>query len=136
MNFILAMCVCDQLCPDLCDSLDCSPPGSSVYGVPGNIGVGSHFLLQDYSWPGDQTHVSWISCTGRWILSLQHPGSPDTYIKLCKRYWYFLHITDEEIESKVLTLPEIHASHIKIHLLKDIWAPSSHKYAVLALSVL
>ena len=47
MNFILAMCVCDQLCPDLCDSLDCSPPGSSVYGVPGNIGVGSHFLLQE-----------------------------------------------------------------------------------------
>lgn len=26
-------CVCDQLCLDLCDSLDCSPPGSSVYGV-------------------------------------------------------------------------------------------------------
>lgn len=90
----------------------------------------------DYSWPGHQTQVSWISCTGRWILSLHHPGSPGTYIKLCRRYWYYLHITDEEIECKVLTLPEIHASHIKIHLLKDIWAPSSHKYAVLAQCVL
>ena len=51
----------------------------------------------DYSWPGDQTHVS--CCTGRWILSLHHPGSPDTYIKLCKRYWYNLHITDNWVQS-------------------------------------
>ena len=28
-------CVCAQLCPSLCDPMDCSPPGSSVYGFPG-----------------------------------------------------------------------------------------------------
>ena len=35
-------------CPTLCDPMDYSPPGSSVYGIfPGkNIGVGGHFLLQ------------------------------------------------------------------------------------------
>ena len=32
------MCVCMharllQLCPALCDSMDCSPPGSSVHGI-------------------------------------------------------------------------------------------------------
>ena len=36
-----------QSCPALCDSTDCSPPGSSVRGVPGkNTGVGSHSLIQ------------------------------------------------------------------------------------------
>ena len=37
-----------QLCPTLCDSMDCSPPGSSVHGdFPGkNTGVGCHALLQ------------------------------------------------------------------------------------------
>ena len=37
-----------QLCPTLCDPMDCSPPGSSVHEIsPGkNIGVGCHFLLQ------------------------------------------------------------------------------------------
>ena len=37
-----------QLCPTLCDPLDCSPPGSSVYGdSPGNnIGVSCYALLQ------------------------------------------------------------------------------------------
>ena len=37
-----------QLCPTLCNSIDCSPPGSSVHGgSPGkNTGVGSHSLLQ------------------------------------------------------------------------------------------
>ena len=37
-----------QSCPTLCDSMYCSPPGSSVHGdSPGkNTGVGCHVLLQ------------------------------------------------------------------------------------------
>ena len=37
-----------QSCPTLGDSMDCSPPGSSVHGdSPGkNTGVGCHALLQ------------------------------------------------------------------------------------------
>ena len=37
-----------QLCPTLCDPMDCSPPGSSVHGdSPGkNTGVGWHALVQ------------------------------------------------------------------------------------------
>jgi len=37
-----------QLCPTLCDPMDCSPPGSSVHGDPSgkNTGVGCHSLLQ------------------------------------------------------------------------------------------
>ena len=27
------MCALAQLCPTLCDSMDCSPPGSSVHGI-------------------------------------------------------------------------------------------------------
>ena len=40
--------VCAQLCPTLCNLVDCSPPGSSVHGnFPGkNTGVGCHFQLQ------------------------------------------------------------------------------------------
>ena len=38
-----------QLCPTLCDPMDCSPPGSSVRGdSPGkNTRVGCHALLQE-----------------------------------------------------------------------------------------
>ena len=37
-----------QLCPTLCDPMDCSPPGSSVHGLlqARILGVGSHSLLQ------------------------------------------------------------------------------------------
>ena len=37
-----------QLCPTLCDPMDCSPPGSSVHGdsLGKNAGVGCHALLQ------------------------------------------------------------------------------------------
>ena len=27
------VCACAQLCPALCDPMDCSPPGSSVHGI-------------------------------------------------------------------------------------------------------
>ena len=41
-------CLVTQSCPTLCDSMDCSPPGSSVHGdSPGkNTEVGCHALLQ------------------------------------------------------------------------------------------
>ena len=56
-----------QLCPTLCNLMDCSPPGSSVHeifqarilewvAIPFSRGS---------SWPRDWTHVSWV---GRWIL--------------------------------------------------------------------
>ena len=35
---------------DICDPMDCSPPGSSAWDSPGeNTGVGCHFLLQGIS---------------------------------------------------------------------------------------
>ena len=43
-------CACDKLlqsCPTLCDSMDCSPPGSSVHGdSPGKNTVGCHLIFQ------------------------------------------------------------------------------------------
>ena len=38
-----------QLCPTLCDSLDCSAPGLCPWNFSGkNTGVGFHFLLQSH----------------------------------------------------------------------------------------
>ena len=64
---------------DLCDSMDCSPPGFSVYGI----------LQQEYrsglpcpppggSFPSrNQTCVPYVSCIGRWVLYPRcHLGSP------------------------------------------------------------
>ena len=77
------MCVCAQLLShvQLCNSMDNSPPGSSVHGilqarilqwVPISSSRGS-------SWPRDWTQVS---CIGRWILWTTEPlGKPD----LCDR---------------------------------------------------
>ena len=43
----LLVCMHAQLGPIPCNSMDCSPPGSSPWGFPGkNSGVGCHFLLQ------------------------------------------------------------------------------------------
>ena len=52
-----------QLCPTLCNPLDCSPPGSSVQGI---------LQVRTLEWvampssreppsPRDRTHISWVS---------------------------------------------------------------------------
>ena len=69
-----------QLCPTLCDSMDCSPPDSSVHGdSPGkNSGVGCHALLQGI-FPSQGLNPGLPHC--RQILyHLSHQGSPTQQI--------------------------------------------------------
>ena len=66
----------------LCDLTDCSPPGSSVHGI-----LQARILewvaisfSRGSSRPRDQTHASYVSCTGRQVLYHQcHLGSPKTF---------------------------------------------------------
>ena len=60
-----------QSSPTFCDPMDCSPPGSSVHGIlqarilkwvtlPSFRGSSQH---------GDQTHISYVFCIGRWVTT-------------------------------------------------------------------
>ena len=72
-----ALCLVTQSCPTLCDLMDCSPPGSSVYGDSAgkNTGVGCHALLQEIS-PTQGLNPGLPHC--RLILChLNHQGTPD-----------------------------------------------------------
>ena len=59
-----------QSCPTLCNPIDCSLPGSSVHGI-----LQARILewvampsSRGSSQPRDRTHISYISCIGRWLL--------------------------------------------------------------------
>ena len=67
------MLCCAQLCPTLCDSMDCSLPGSSVHGdSPGkNTGVGCHALLQEIFLTQLRSPASQVD-----FLSSEPPGKP------------------------------------------------------------
>ena len=62
-----ACCLVAELCSTLCDSMDCSPPGSSVHGIVQAriLEWVAMFPSRGSSQPRDQTQ---ISCIGRWIL--------------------------------------------------------------------
>ena len=72
--FKIEVCVCAkslQSCLSLCNPMDCSPPGSSVHGI-----LQARILewvampfSRGSSWPRDRTHVSYVSCTGKWIFT-------------------------------------------------------------------
>ena len=59
-----------QSCLTLCDAMDHSPPGSSVQGIL--LARILEWVVMPSSWgssrPRDGTHVSHVSCTGRWVL--------------------------------------------------------------------
>ena len=70
------LCLAAQSCLNLCDPIDCSPPGSSVHGdSPGrNTRVGCHAILQGI-FPTQGSNPGLPHC--RWILyRLSHQGSP------------------------------------------------------------
>ena len=70
------LCLVTQLCPTLCDSMDCSLPGSSVHGdsTGKNIGVSCHAFLQGI-FPTQGSKPGLLHC--RQILyQLSHKGSP------------------------------------------------------------
>ena len=69
-----------QLCPTLCNCMDCSPPGSSVHGIsqarilkwvamPSSRGP---------SQPRDRTHVSCVFCIAGRFFTTEPPGKPLT----------------------------------------------------------
>ena len=70
------LCLVTQSCPTLCDPMDCSLPGTSVYGdSPGkNTGVGCHAFLQRI-FPTQGLNPGLPHC--RWICyQLSHQGCP------------------------------------------------------------
>ena len=74
------LCLIAQLCPTVCDSMDCSLPDSSIHGnSPGkNTGVGCHALLQGI-FPTQELNPGLLHY--RWILyHLCHQGSSFSYI--------------------------------------------------------
>ena len=72
-----------QLCPTLCNSMDCSPPGSSsVQGDPPgkNTGLGCHTLLQGiFLTQGSTPHLLHLLHWQVWSLPLAHLGSPENH---------------------------------------------------------
>ena len=73
INDLLNRCVrakSRQSCLPLCDPMDCGPPGSSVHGIL-QARILEWVTMPCYrgsSWSGDWTHISCVSCIGRWVL--------------------------------------------------------------------
>ena len=72
------LCLVTQSCPALCDSMDCSPPGSSVRGNSPSkkIGMGCHALLQGI-FPTQSLYLGLLHCR-RILYHLSHQKSPNT----------------------------------------------------------
>ena len=68
------LCLVTQLCPTLCDPMDCSLLGFSVHGVsPGkNTGVDCHTLLQGI-FPTQESNPGLLHCR-RILYHLSHQG--------------------------------------------------------------
>ena len=73
---LMGLCLVTQLCPTLCDPMDCSPPGSYVYGIlQARILEWVPMLTSRGSFqPRDQTYVTCSSCTATGFFTTELPG--------------------------------------------------------------
>ena len=80
------LCLVAQLCPSLCDLMDCNLPGSSVHGVSlgKNTGVGCHVLLQ-WIFPTQGSNPSLPHCRLDSLLT-EPLGKPNQSIDLLISY--------------------------------------------------
>jgi len=94
-DFIDKSVLAAQSCLTFCDSMDCSPSGSSVHGIlrARKLEFSISFSRRS-SRPRDQTWVSHIA--DRFFYYLSHQGSP--YILKSKFYYYQLNIGLNAIE--------------------------------------
>ena len=77
----LHVCWIAQLCPALCNPMDCSLPGSSVYGIlQARI---LEWVASSYSrgssWPRNRTWVSCISCIADRFFTAETLGKPHSH---------------------------------------------------------
>ena len=65
------MCSDAQSSPTFCDPTNCIPPGSSVYRIllARILEWTAISSSRGSSWSKDQTHVSYVSCIGKWIFT-------------------------------------------------------------------
>ena len=80
----LCVCVLSQSFPTLCNPRKWCQPGSSVHRIlPARILEWvAIFFSRGSSQPGDQTHISCISCIGRSVLYHEPPGKPPNLIPI------------------------------------------------------
>ena len=81
VNTLPQLPVCRQRCfscVQLCNPRDSSLPDSSVHGILQTriLEVVAMPSFRGSSWPRDQAHVSYVSCTARRSLPLVLPGKP------------------------------------------------------------
>ena len=74
----------DVMLAHLCDSIDYSPPGSSVHGIlqAGKLQQVAISSSRGSSQPRDRTHISCVPCISRWVLYHRATWEATTSFKL------------------------------------------------------
>ena len=75
LSLLLCPTLCNPMCPTLCNPMNCSPPGSSVYGI-------SQATILEWvafsssrgsSRPRDWIYISWGSCIADGFFTIEQP---------------------------------------------------------------
>ena len=96
----VSVCVCmytqSLCCVQLCDPIDCSPPGSFDHGIfqARKLVWAAVSYSRTSSRPKNWTHISWGSCIQEDSLPLHHLGSPSTSSASSKNVHTYAHYTE------------------------------------------
>ena len=114
----ICVCVCvvvTQSCPNLCDPMDCSPPGSSVHGIC------QARILKWISIPfakesSQRRDWSRVSCIAGWFLLLNEPHTRVCVcvcVCVCIYTDIYIYITASLVAQRVKSLPAVQETWIR-----------------------
>ena len=84
---VFGCCLVAQSCPTLCNSMDCSLPGSSVFGIfqARTLECVAISFSRGSPQARDRTCISQVSCIGNGFFTTELPGKPHlVYLRLHK----------------------------------------------------
>ena len=101
-SFLKVKVLTAQLCPTLCDPMDCSPPSSSVFGIlqPRILEWVAMPSSRGYCWPRDRTRVSHVE--GRFFTVWASQGSPIVLSVKIAPKWVSLLVNKFLLPGKIL----------------------------------
>ena len=115
------VCLVTQSCPVLCNTMNCSPSGSSVHGDPPgkNTEVGCHALLQGI-FPNQGLKPSLLHCR-RILYCLDHQGSPHNIsLKLYHHIHSSIIHSSQKVETTLVPISNEWVNRMCIYIQRNI----------------
>ena len=95
---------------NLCNPMDCSPPGSSVHGIP-QARILEWVATSSFRGSSRSRDWTWVSCTAGWFITIKPHSFKILFSKILNILWLFSFIANVGITNQVKYTSQVFFIH-------------------------